>query len=176
MAKRKRGQKVHLWGNKLRGHSSFYKISCLRDKIFLCVHFWCLIIPFVSGTRKKTCKQRYREVIMNSNKIPENIIKHMCSYCVSKLFILNNISTIRFHCPVCGFDLCSQCADAKQSSVDWNKLCVHQIEFAKSKHRTHRVAKTLSARQQYWPESFCKYGKFLRQVHNWLVVNDTLVF
>ena len=123
MAKRKRGQKVHLWGNKLRGHSSAflfvcYKIICLRDKIFPCVHFWCFIIAFVSETRKKTCKQRYREVIMNSNKIPENIIKDMCSYCVSKLFILNNISTSRFHCPVCGFDLCSQCADAKQSSVD----------------------------------------------------------
>ena len=95
-----------------------YKIIWLRDKIFLCVHFWCLIILFVSETRKKTCKQRYREVIMNSNKIPENIIKDMCSYCVSKLFILNNISNSRFHCPVCGFDLCSQCADAKQSSVD----------------------------------------------------------
>ena len=93
MAKRKRRQKVHLWGYKLRGYSSAflfvcYKIICLRDKIFLSVHFWCQIIPFVSETRKKTCKQRYREVIMNSNKIPENIIKHMCSYYVSKLFIL----------------------------------------------------------------------------------------
>ena len=90
----------------------------LRDKIFLCVQFWCLIIPFVSETRKKTCKQRYREVIMNSNKIPGNINKYLCLYCASKLFILNNISISRFHCPVCGFDLCSQCADAKQSSVD----------------------------------------------------------
>ena len=57
-----------------------YKIIWLRDKIFLCVHFWCFIIPFVSETRKKTCKQRYREVIKNSNKIPENIIKYMCFY------------------------------------------------------------------------------------------------
>ena len=31
-----------------------------------------------------------------------------------------------------------------------------------------RVAKTPSARQQCWPESFCKSGKFLRQVHYWL--------
>ena len=31
-----------------------------------------------------------------------------------------------------------------------------------------RVAKTQSARQQCWPESFCKSGKFLRQVHYWL--------
>ena len=30
-----------------------------------------------------------------------------------------------------------------------------------------RVAKTPSARQQCWPESFCKSGKFLRQVHYW---------
>jgi len=31
-----------------------------------------------------------------------------------------------------------------------------------------RVTKTPSARQQCWPESFCKSGKFLRQVHYWL--------
>ena len=31
-----------------------------------------------------------------------------------------------------------------------------------------RVAKTPSARQQCWPESFCKSGKFLRHVHYWL--------
>ena len=31
-----------------------------------------------------------------------------------------------------------------------------------------RVAKTPSARQQCWPESFCKSGKFLRQIHYWL--------
>jgi len=34
---------------------------------------------------------------------------------------LANNGTERFHCPVCGYDLCSQCADAKQSSVDWNR-------------------------------------------------------
>ena len=32
----------------------------------------------------------------------------------------------------------------------------------------NRVTKTPSARQQCWPESFCKSGKFLRQVHYWL--------
>ena len=31
-----------------------------------------------------------------------------------------------------------------------------------------RVRKTLSARQQCWPESFCKSGKFLQQAHYWL--------
>ena len=31
-----------------------------------------------------------------------------------------------------------------------------------------RVTKTPSARQQCWPESFCKSGKFLRQIHYWL--------
>ena len=31
-----------------------------------------------------------------------------------------------------------------------------------------RVTKTPSARQQCWPESFCKSGKFLWQVHYWL--------
>jgi len=30
---------------------------------------------------------------------------------------------------------------------------------------TTRVTKTLSARQQCWPESFCKSGKFLQQAH-----------
>ena len=33
---------------------------------------------------------------------------------------------------------------------------------------TTRVAKTPSARQQCWLESFCKSRKFLRQVHYWL--------
>ena len=31
-----------------------------------------------------------------------------------------------------------------------------------------RVKKNPSARQQCWPENFCKSGKFLRQVHYWL--------
>ena len=31
-----------------------------------------------------------------------------------------------------------------------------------------RVTKNPSACQQCWPESFCKSGKFLRQVHYWL--------
>ena len=34
--------------------------------------------------------------------------------------------------------------------------------------RYFRVTKTPSACQQCWPESFCKSGKFLRQVHYWL--------
>ena len=82
-----------------------YKIIWLRDKIFLCVHFWCLIILFVSETRKKTCKQGYREVIMNSNKISGNIIKYLCSYCVSKLLILTTFpppgSTVQFVASTC---------------------------------------------------------------------------
>ena len=42
--------------------------------------------------------------------------------------------------------------------------------FEKKKHflGVTRVTKTPSARQQCWPESFCKSGKFLRQVHYWL--------
>ena len=31
-----------------------------------------------------------------------------------------------------------------------------------------RVRKTPSARQQCWPKSFCRSGKFLRQVYYWL--------
>ena len=36
-------------------------------------------------------------------------------------------------------------------------------------HSGIRVTKTPSARQQCWPESFCKSGKFLRKVHFWLM-------
>ena len=44
-----------------------------------------------------------------------------------------------------------------------NKIRISGIVFS-----TGRVTKTPSARQQCWPESFCKSGKFLRQVHYWL--------
>ena len=36
------------------------------------------------------------------------------------------------------------------------------------RYKEGRVTKTPSARQQCWPESFCKSGKFLWQVHYWL--------
>ena len=39
-----------------------------------------------------------------------------------------------------------------------------------------RVAKTLSVRQQCWPERFCKSGKFLRDVHYWLKNFRTLQY
>ena len=42
---------------------------------------------------------------------------------------------------------------------------LHKVSFSE---QANRVTKTPSARQQCWPESFCKYGKFLRQVHYWL--------
>ena len=43
-----------------------------------------------------------------------------------------------------------------------------KVETQKAGAVRTRVTKTPSARQQCWPESFCKSGKFLRQVHYWL--------
>ena len=43
-----------------------------------------------------------------------------------------------------------------------NKIFSHQVA------NLIRVRKTLSARQQCWPESFCESGKFLRHAHYWL--------
>ena len=37
--------------------------------------------------------------------------------------------------------------------------------FQVGREMPHRVTKTPSARQQCWPESFCKSGKFLQHVH-----------
>ena len=51
----------------------------------------------------------------------------------------------------------------KQLGLGWQALQVLIFWGVK-----YRVAKTPSARQQCWPESFCKSGKFLRQVHYWL--------
>ena len=49
-------------------------------------------------------------------------------------------------------------------------VLLHQDPISLGQSLVSRVTKTLSARQQCWLESFCKSGKFLRQVHYWLKI------
>ena len=56
------------------------------------------------------------------------------------------------------------------AGFEFCKLSRIWITYDRAQANGHsaRVAKTPSARQQCWPESFCKSGKFSRQVHYWL--------
>ena len=48
------------------------------------------------------------------------------------------------------------------------RMCINQRDLIEHICSRSRVRKTPSARQQCWPESFCKSGKFLQQAHYWL--------
>ena len=58
--------------------------------------------------------------------------------------------------------------DQTNPMAPWDSLDVPIDPLKPLRAPSTRVTKTPSARQQCWPESFCKSGKFLRHVHYWL--------